>query len=526
MTVISGHCGIRMPLSTLASAGIFDHTACVGRLTYVISCLLFPLISGSLFAGSDSVKMLLSQPSGGPSQVYRDPQGYFELILPAGWQVADEYSDDPRGKVLFNGPDDLKWRIISETGNTSTFDDLRRNAQSAKEQFPGLRIREEKLNQWDSLIIQGIIQGKYIKILTFIASGETHSFCFFGSPAFLNQNWGVLETTMKTYIPLPRNSSKKERIQASLAHWIRLTNLFYEIGDIENAKVSLQAAKELDTQDERLVALSEKILGSQVHEHNPSVVQDANTVDAEIGNIANPQANPEFPFDVFPKEDFLNGISMYILAFFLLWTPLIGVVAAIGIGLLGKHAIQYTSNFAPLALFWLLVTAAGCFAVIGAPFSAIWKVWLLYAENGLVLPYALNLLGGVTLGALGYTGFRFYMSRVKRPHQIKAGTKQVVSFAKNYTLWRDVPKINSAILNILSMDNCPWKGKINPESIAVAQADNCHLFFSDSELLLSIRQDHQVFFEVLPAKRVTLDDLQYTMSVSDNTVILPAATSE
>ncbi|MBE0535290.1 MAG: hypothetical protein IH624_06425 [Phycisphaerae bacterium] len=486
----------------------------------MMACLLILVISGSGFAASGDEPDHVSRLSGEQYQVYRDPRGYFEVILPPRWRVTDEYSGDPRGKVLFSGPDGLKWRIISGAGGTSSLNDLRTNARAARDLVPSLRIREDKLNQWDAVIIEGDIQGEYNRMFSFMASEEAHSFSFFGKQAALNRNWSVLETAMQTFVPLVRNSSEEDRKQATLAHLIRLTTLLYDMGDMDSAKASLRTAVELDAHDERVITLTDKLFGPDVHTNKPATVHDANTVGAANDDTGSPQADPQFPFDIIPAEYFLSGNFKYLLAFFLLWTPLIGVAGATGIGLLGKHAIQYTSNFAPLALFWLVVTAAGCFSVISAPLAAIWEVWLVYADNGLIAPYVFNFFGAVTLGAVIWRTIRFYMSRVKNPHRIKTDSNRAVSFARNYTIMSDGAKKNSILSTVLSSENCPWKNTVSPESIAVAKADKGHLFLSESELLLSIRQDDQYFFEVLTTKRVTLDDVRYALSVPENTLTL------
>jgi hypothetical protein len=111
-----------------------------------------------------------------------------------------------------------------------------------------------------------------------------------------------------------------------------------------------------------------------------------------------------------------TGMSFYVVAFFLLWLPLLGAVATIAIGYVGfRFFAQPTGGI--IGLFWLAVTAMVCFTVLIYPLRIVFVAWGQWHSTGRGVAFLLSLLGGALLGAVIYTAVRFFQERGGIPGQ-------------------------------------------------------------------------------------------------------------
>lgn len=327
---------------------------------YILIAFVFVVISPALGETEDTS---LTYPK--ESIIYKDPAGYFEVLLPFGWKVVNEYSNDPRGKVLLSSPNaTIQWRIIAGGGETTSLADLKRNAQRDKSQFPNIKVSQGKVNEWDAVIIEVELAGDFNRILSFIAANEAHSFAFIGSKHFLDQEQDAIEHIISTYLPFEKNKSDQTKIQQSLAHWIILSQLMYEIGDIEGAKAYLSEAERIAPDDRQVQELAGQVRGTNVSQDSiakeapPSAsTTQARAQDKQEGSSPEGLDNDE-KAEVWTPQIMIStdrGIAFYVLSFFLLWFPVLGTFAAALTGFIGiRYFVQSkeVGGFAPLVLFF------------------------------------------------------------------------------------------------------------------------------------------------------------------------------
>ena len=65
-----------------------------------------------------------------PNQ-YVDPKGFFKIFPPKNWKI-QEYPSDPRGKIAILGPDGVQLRILVNSVDFNSFQDLMNWCQNMK----------------------------------------------------------------------------------------------------------------------------------------------------------------------------------------------------------------------------------------------------------------------------------------------------------------------------------------------------------------------------------------------------------
>lgn len=196
---------------------------------------------------------------------YIDPEGYFKLHPPEGWKI-NEYSDDPRGKVSFIGPEaNVDLRILASIKDFSSFDNLweadRKNAEDIKKRF-GIFFTLEKENFLDRPAIKRTWVYKGIKFfaIDFMVSNIRHDLQYASPQKGYDKYLPIVLKAMETFEPSEKGLLSPEEVKKhALANRTCLAKLFLEQGDFEIALDCVKAGLEIDPQNQELLGLKKRI---------------------------------------------------------------------------------------------------------------------------------------------------------------------------------------------------------------------------------------------------------------------------
>lgn len=196
------------------------------------------------------------------AQRYVDPKGYFTIVPPDGWR-AQEYPQDPRGKVAFIGPDpNVDLRVLVNAVDFSTINELVSFCKSI-EARTGLSTNIQRTEFGGRPAVKRSYEMKGIKfsMIDFLVGSVDHNIQY-GAPANVYQKYlPVVTISIETYEAVARVTSEKEVSQHAVAKKLRLAQLMIDNGNYQLALDYIKEGLEISPKDQELLELKKEVEG-------------------------------------------------------------------------------------------------------------------------------------------------------------------------------------------------------------------------------------------------------------------------
>jgi len=156
---------------------------------------------------------------------YVDPQGFFELHPPEGWTV-QEYSDDPRGKVAFFGPQKVELRILVSASDFSSAEEFV-DAGKEIERNIGIdtNIRIISFVGREAIERTFIYNGTKFYYIDILVGNTYHNLAYGAPPELFDEFSSVALASMATHTPLTNDISDDDVVIFAVAKIKRLREL-------------------------------------------------------------------------------------------------------------------------------------------------------------------------------------------------------------------------------------------------------------------------------------------------------------
>lgn len=199
-------------------------------------------------------------------KLYSDKNGYFTFLPPKGWSQKD-FPSDPRSKVEFNGPNSVLIRIIAQTAQGVTsqnvVEETRKQSeagvQTLKKQFPSLSLsaKEGRFAGLRAALVTQSIPGQMEQELTVFVAGNIHFNIAYTAPnqvtlekyrKLAQESLATLVFSEKINLPVGDEGVRKETV----ARAIRLAQLLTRMGNFSGAEEQIALALKKYPDDARL----------------------------------------------------------------------------------------------------------------------------------------------------------------------------------------------------------------------------------------------------------------------------------
>ena len=194
---------------------------------------------------------------------YADPKGTFKINPPSGWNRVD-YPEDPRGKVLFRGPEPgVEFRVlVSEWGELdfeSFFEAARENAEIAERQL-GARVVLARETLFDREVVRRslTVRDQRMTAVMFLDGPWKHDLQYSAPLASYDHHEEVVRAAIGTYEPL-RSGAAESHTEHQLANSLRLAMLFHGMKREALALEYVERGLAIDPENERLLELRRQL---------------------------------------------------------------------------------------------------------------------------------------------------------------------------------------------------------------------------------------------------------------------------
>ena len=228
--------------------------ACVGVVCFC-GCADTPRSTPRAFAATPPAAKTLA------TQRYKDPNGYFTILPPAGWRV-ETYPGDPRGKVAFHGPDGADLRILVSTVDYNDFESLLAEFREKQRQLRGkVDMDLETVEFQDRKAVKKTFafRGTRFVAYDFMVENVSHDLQYGAPQGAFHKYLPLVTMSMESYEPTVREQSPEEAKRAAVAKRVRLAQLFSNSGDTKLARQMVREGLELDPENQELLRLREEL---------------------------------------------------------------------------------------------------------------------------------------------------------------------------------------------------------------------------------------------------------------------------
>lgn len=160
--------------------------------------------------------------------LYKDPNGYFSILPPFEWK-AENYPDDPRGKVAFFGPEKIELRILAKGVDYDNFDKMYSVILNI-EKSNNIKSSKEKIIFCDKTALKRVLTYGSLKIMFIdvMIGNVSHNIMYSAQPAIFDKYLILIWSSLNTYDPILKGVTPDEMKQHSIAKCIRLSKIFIE----------------------------------------------------------------------------------------------------------------------------------------------------------------------------------------------------------------------------------------------------------------------------------------------------------
>jgi len=190
---------------------------------------------------------------------YSDPDGFFTVVPPAGWDMQD-YPEDPRGKVAFIGPAGTELRVLAKGLAYSSFEDMLSEIEDI-EKRSGTSMDIQVVTFLERPAVKRNFTMGDTKILTmdFMEGNVTHNLWYSAPEAQYERYLTLATTSMNTYEATYHDLSSEDIQKHAVAHNLRLAQIFFEQGDLDLASQYVENGLEIDPANSDLLKLKRQI---------------------------------------------------------------------------------------------------------------------------------------------------------------------------------------------------------------------------------------------------------------------------
>jgi hypothetical protein len=175
------------------------------------------------------------------AQRYVDPKGYFTILPPDGWQ-AQEYPQDPRGKVAFRAPGGEDYfRILVNAQDFTSLDSLVAMCREIENRI-GIPSHIEVVELAGAPVVRRSFQAQGYRILTYdlLVGSVVHNLQYAAPPDVYPRYLPVVIKSMESYEATQRNTSEADFVAHKVAKKIRQAQLAIDNGNYDLASAYLQ----------------------------------------------------------------------------------------------------------------------------------------------------------------------------------------------------------------------------------------------------------------------------------------------
>jgi len=191
---------------------------------------------------------------------YADPKGFFKIIPPDGWKVT-EYPQDPRGKVVFIGPEaNVELRVLTNAVEITSVDQLVAFCKDVEKRL-GFNTNIKKGEYFGRAGVQRSFTIKGIQVVAhdFLVGKVDHNLQF-SAPQDKFQKYLPLATkSMETYEPVMKEMTGEDLKQHQVAKKLRLAQLMMEQKNYDMARGFVKEGLEVDPKNTDLLKLDEEL---------------------------------------------------------------------------------------------------------------------------------------------------------------------------------------------------------------------------------------------------------------------------
>jgi len=223
-------------------------------------------VLGEEIAQSMAEKSVLSgnQLSHLSNRRYVDPKGFFKIIPPKGWRI-QEYPQDPRGKVAFEGPiEGVVLRVLTNSVEFSDVNELQNWCETVGRQrmeyFDSKHISIERITFNDMPAIRRTHQAQGIKffLIDILIDKVDHNLQYSAPSGKYASYVDLVMKSMETYEPVHRVLSDKEAKEHYVAKNLRMAQIAFENGDNDLALDLIKDGLKIMPRHPKLLDLQKK----------------------------------------------------------------------------------------------------------------------------------------------------------------------------------------------------------------------------------------------------------------------------
>jgi hypothetical protein len=229
----------------------------ISYLPHMVAANVFLFIA---LAMADSDKLADTQ--------YVDPKGYFKIVPPEGW-AAQEFKDDPRGKVKFlrSSPPGTMVLVIGQTSPFGNFDEM---IADADRQLARLKERLGASSLIERTYFSGIPAARVtIDIppnakqmqIQFILGGSHYTIVYGSTPTDYQRFLPIALASFDSFEPLSRTLRKEEALKHSMASKLRTATNLIQLGQRSYALTVINEGLSLDPDNMDLLELKKSLVG-------------------------------------------------------------------------------------------------------------------------------------------------------------------------------------------------------------------------------------------------------------------------
>lgn len=195
---------------------------------------------------------------------YVDPKGYFKIVPPAGWST-QEYPQDPRGKVAFIGTGNYELRVLTNSVDFKSFQELldwcKTDGVAKIKSLGAQDIKIEKITFDGRSAVKRTFEfrGQKYLMVDFLVGSIDHNLQFSASSSQYNSALEVAKKSMDTYEPILKNISGKEANKHVVAKKYRLGQLMIQNENYDLALEFVKEGLEISPTDPKLLELKKEL---------------------------------------------------------------------------------------------------------------------------------------------------------------------------------------------------------------------------------------------------------------------------
>ena len=190
---------------------------------------------------------------------YVDPKGYFKIVPPADFRI-QEYQQDPRGKVAFLINQNVDLRVLVNSVDFETIEELLRFCKDMENQIQ-VNTNINVITFYGRQAVERIFELKSKKFyyVDFLVGKVDHNIAYSAPIELYEKYHTVAMKSMETYEPILKILTKEEDIRHTVAKQYRLAQLMIENGNLYLALEYANQGLKLDAKNAELLKLKEQI---------------------------------------------------------------------------------------------------------------------------------------------------------------------------------------------------------------------------------------------------------------------------